>query len=217
MGCAPSIHVSQSGVVYCRGSDEPSSPQQSAAVSQGAAALHGLFVKTEAADSIPAVLAYRSRQPPPPCAGPRHKERGPARARVPHCCGIEPETQTSSAGRQVNRGAGGTAPRGRAPPGRGGGARRGCAPRGRRLGPSASASGQVRPQPAAQHHPSSLAGRRGGCAGFAFYFFLYICCRLFCNFPECFLGIMLCSAVLKLVLKASGVVIPAAPEGTSLL
>uniref|UniRef100_A0A8C3BRY3 Phosphodiesterase n=1 Tax=Cairina moschata TaxID=8855 RepID=A0A8C3BRY3_CAIMO len=100
MGCAPSIHVSQSGVVYCRGSDEPSSPQQSAAVSQGAAALHGLFVKTEAADSIPAVLAYRSRQPPPPCAGPRHKERGPARARVPHCCGIEPETQTSSAGRQ---------------------------------------------------------------------------------------------------------------------
>ncbi|XP_071887002.1 high affinity cAMP-specific and IBMX-insensitive 3',5'-cyclic phosphodiesterase 8B isoform X2 [Anas platyrhynchos] len=94
MGCAPSIHVSQSGVVYCRGSDEPSSPQQSAA------ALHGLFVKTEAADSIPAVLAYRSRQPPPSCAGPRRKERGPARARAPRCCGTEAETQTSSAGRQ---------------------------------------------------------------------------------------------------------------------
>lgn len=110
MGCAPSIHVSQSGVVYCRGSDEPSSPQQSAA------ALHGLFVKTEAADSIPAVLAYRSRQPPPSCAGPRRKERGPARARAPRCCGTEAETQTSSAGRQVNRGAGRAAPRGRAPP-----------------------------------------------------------------------------------------------------
>ncbi|NWZ32184.1 PDE8B phosphodiesterase, partial [Asarcornis scutulata] len=96
MGCAPSIHVSQSGVVYCRDSDEPSSPQQSAA------ALHGLFVKTEAADSIPAVLAYRSRQPPPPCAGPRRKERGPARARAPRCCGIEAETQTSSAGRQAS-------------------------------------------------------------------------------------------------------------------
>ncbi|XP_035165524.1 high affinity cAMP-specific and IBMX-insensitive 3',5'-cyclic phosphodiesterase 8B isoform X6 [Oxyura jamaicensis] len=103
MGCAPSIHVSQSGVVYCRDSDESSSPHQSAAVSQGAAALHGLFVKTEAADSIPAVLAYRSRQPPP-CAGPRRKERGqpgaPARARAPRCCGIEAETQTSSTGRQ---------------------------------------------------------------------------------------------------------------------
>uniref|UniRef100_A0A8B9E7W8 Phosphodiesterase n=2 Tax=Anser TaxID=8842 RepID=A0A8B9E7W8_ANSCY len=105
MGCAPSIHVSQSGVVYCRDSDESSSPHQTAAVSQGAAALHGLFVKTEAADSIPAVLAYRSRQPPP-CAGPRRKERGqpgaPARTRAPRCCGTEAETQSSSTGRQVN-------------------------------------------------------------------------------------------------------------------
>nr|XP_047908021.1 high affinity cAMP-specific and IBMX-insensitive 3',5'-cyclic phosphodiesterase 8B isoform X2 [Anser cygnoides] len=103
MGCAPSIHVSQSGVVYCRDSDESSSPHQTAAVSQGAAALHGLFVKTEAADSIPAVLAYRSRQPPP-CAGPRRKERGqpgaPARTRAPRCCGTEAETQSSSTGRQ---------------------------------------------------------------------------------------------------------------------
>ncbi|CAI5787427.1 affinity cAMP-specific and IBMX-insensitive 3 3' [Podarcis lilfordi] len=102
MGCAPSIHVSQSGVIYCRDSDESNSPHQTTTISQGTAAtLHGLFVKTDAADSIPSVLAYQSRQPPPPpppnC--PAHRRRKPAgregRSGVHHCCGVEAETQTS--------------------------------------------------------------------------------------------------------------------------
>ncbi|XP_050768489.1 high affinity cAMP-specific and IBMX-insensitive 3',5'-cyclic phosphodiesterase 8B isoform X8 [Gymnogyps californianus] len=102
MGCAPSIHVSQSGVIYCRDSDESNSPHQTTTISQGTATLHGLFIKTDAADSIPSVLAYQSRQPPPPpSAGPRRKERrepgASARARAPRCCGVEAETQTSNA------------------------------------------------------------------------------------------------------------------------
>ncbi|OXB80899.1 UNVERIFIED_CONTAM: hypothetical protein H355_016916 [Colinus virginianus] len=95
MGCAPSIHVSQSGVIYCRDSDESNSPHQTTTISQGAATLHGLFVKSDAADSIPAVLAYQSRQPPP-CSGPRRRE-----PRAPRCCGIEAETQTSSGSLKV--------------------------------------------------------------------------------------------------------------------
>ncbi|NXJ82147.1 PDE8B phosphodiesterase, partial [Trogon melanurus] len=103
MGCAPSIHVSQSGVIYCRDSDESNSPHQTTTISQGTATLHGLFIKTDAADSIPTVLAYQSRQQqPPPSAGPRRKERrepgASARARGTRCCGVEAETQTSSAG-----------------------------------------------------------------------------------------------------------------------
>ncbi|XP_075383594.1 high affinity cAMP-specific and IBMX-insensitive 3',5'-cyclic phosphodiesterase 8B isoform X5 [Mycteria americana] len=101
MGCAPSIHVSQSGVIYCRDSDESNSPHQTTTISQGAATLHGLFIKTDAADSIPSVLAYQSRQQPPPSAGPRRKERrepgASARGRAPRCCGVEAETQTSTA------------------------------------------------------------------------------------------------------------------------
>ncbi|XP_053263703.1 high affinity cAMP-specific and IBMX-insensitive 3',5'-cyclic phosphodiesterase 8B [Podarcis raffonei] len=102
MGCAPSIHVSQSGVIYCRDSDESNSPHQTTTISQGTAAtLHGLFVKTDAADSIPSVLAYQSRQqpPPPPPNCPAHRRRKPAgregRSGVHHCCGVEAETQTS--------------------------------------------------------------------------------------------------------------------------
>ncbi|GAB0203911.1 high affinity cAMP-specific and IBMX-insensitive 3',5'-cyclic phosphodiesterase 8B [Grus japonensis] len=106
MGCAPSIHVSQSGVIYCRDSDESNSPNQTTTISQGTATLHGLFIKTDAADSIPSVLAYQSRQQPPPSAGPRRKERrepgSSARARTPRCCGIEAETQTSNASVKVN-------------------------------------------------------------------------------------------------------------------
>ncbi|XP_061476191.1 high affinity cAMP-specific and IBMX-insensitive 3',5'-cyclic phosphodiesterase 8B isoform X2 [Rhineura floridana] len=99
MGCAPSIHVSQSGVIYCRDSDESNSPHQTTTISQGTAAtLHGLFIKTDAADSIPSVLAYQSRQPPPPNC-PAHPRREPAgregRIGVHHCCGVEAETQTS--------------------------------------------------------------------------------------------------------------------------
>nr|XP_056703915.1 high affinity cAMP-specific and IBMX-insensitive 3',5'-cyclic phosphodiesterase 8B [Euleptes europaea] len=102
MGCAPSIHVSQSGVIYCRDSDESTSPRQTAAaLSQGAAAtVHGLFVKTDAADAIPAVLAYQSRQPQPAC--PARQQRREAAGRRGgsggrHCCGVEAETQTSQA------------------------------------------------------------------------------------------------------------------------
>ncbi|XP_027565721.1 high affinity cAMP-specific and IBMX-insensitive 3',5'-cyclic phosphodiesterase 8B isoform X2 [Pipra filicauda] len=100
MGCAPSIHVSHSGVIYCRDSEESNSPHQTTTISQGTATLHGLFVKTDAADSIPSVLAYQSRQPPP-SAAPRRKERresggASARSRTPHCCSVEAETQTSS-------------------------------------------------------------------------------------------------------------------------
>ncbi|XP_075788429.1 high affinity cAMP-specific and IBMX-insensitive 3',5'-cyclic phosphodiesterase 8B isoform X1 [Pelodiscus sinensis] len=99
MGCAPSIHVSQSGVIYCRDSDESTSPHQTAALSQGPAAPpHSLFVKTDAADSIPSVLAYQSRQPPP-CPGPRRQERrepaAASRAGARRCCSAEAETQTS--------------------------------------------------------------------------------------------------------------------------
>uniref|UniRef100_A0A8D0HLJ7 Phosphodiesterase n=1 Tax=Sphenodon punctatus TaxID=8508 RepID=A0A8D0HLJ7_SPHPU len=106
MGCAPSIHVSQSGVIYCRDSDESNSPHQTTTISQGTAAtLHGLFIKTDAADSIPSVLAYQSRQQQQQCPGPRRKDRrepaatataaAPRRAGAHHCCGIEAETQTS--------------------------------------------------------------------------------------------------------------------------
>ncbi|KAG9488135.1 hypothetical protein GDO78_007760 [Eleutherodactylus coqui] len=91
MGCAPSIHVSQSGVIYCRDSDESNSPHQTTTISQGTAAtLHGLFIKTDAADTIPSVIAYQSRYPPAAHTGSRkeRKELGP------HSC-IEAETQTS--------------------------------------------------------------------------------------------------------------------------
>ncbi|XP_037340792.2 high affinity cAMP-specific and IBMX-insensitive 3',5'-cyclic phosphodiesterase 8B isoform X2 [Pungitius pungitius] len=89
MGCAPSIHVSQSGVIYCRDSDESNSPHQTTTISQGttAATLHGLFVKTDAAESIPAVLAFQSRHARN--SEPR-RDRGEG-GRV----GIEAETQTS--------------------------------------------------------------------------------------------------------------------------
>nr|DBA23493.1 TPA: hypothetical protein GDO54_014404 [Pyxicephalus adspersus] len=91
MGCAPSIHVSQSGVIYCRDSDESNSPHQTTTISQGTAAtLHGLFIKTDAADSIPSVLAYQSRYPPAARAGSRKERREPGQ----HSC-IEAETQTS--------------------------------------------------------------------------------------------------------------------------
>ncbi|XP_077203456.1 high affinity cAMP-specific and IBMX-insensitive 3',5'-cyclic phosphodiesterase 8B isoform X2 [Paroedura picta] len=99
MGCAPSIHVSQSGVIYCRDSDESNSPHQTTTISQGTAAtLHGLFIKTDAADTIPSVLAYQSRQPLPTCPAPQRREPGAGRegrSGGRHCCGVEAETQTS--------------------------------------------------------------------------------------------------------------------------
>ncbi|XP_053303948.1 high affinity cAMP-specific and IBMX-insensitive 3',5'-cyclic phosphodiesterase 8B [Spea bombifrons] len=91
MGCAPSIHVSQSGVIYCRDSDESNSPHQTTTISQGTAAtLHGLFIKTDAADSIPSVLTYQSRYPAAPRTGSRKERRDPGQ----QSC-IEAETQTS--------------------------------------------------------------------------------------------------------------------------
>nr|XP_017825337.2 high affinity cAMP-specific and IBMX-insensitive 3',5'-cyclic phosphodiesterase 8B isoform X4 [Callithrix jacchus] len=108
MGCAPSIHVSQSGVIYCRDSDESNSPHQTTSVSQGPAApLPGLFVQTDAADAIPP-----SRASGPPSAARVRRARAelgsgssagsaaPAattsRGRRRHCCSsAEAETQTS--------------------------------------------------------------------------------------------------------------------------
>uniref|UniRef100_A0A665TAT6 Phosphodiesterase n=1 Tax=Echeneis naucrates TaxID=173247 RepID=A0A665TAT6_ECHNA len=89
MGCAPSIHVSQSGVIYCRDSDESNSPHQTTTISQGTAAtLHGLFIKTDAAESIPSVITYQSR----------HSRNNSYRDRKENSGGqirIEAETQTS--------------------------------------------------------------------------------------------------------------------------
>ncbi|XP_069887323.1 high affinity cAMP-specific and IBMX-insensitive 3',5'-cyclic phosphodiesterase 8B isoform X5 [Dipodomys merriami] len=110
MGCAPSIHVSQSGVIYCRDSDESNSPRQSSRASPGPAVpLHGLLVQTDAADAVPPSRAASS--------GPRGAVRvrkaraelgsgsssgsaAPAattcRGRRRHCCSsAEAETQTS--------------------------------------------------------------------------------------------------------------------------
>lgn len=119
MGCAPSIHVSQSGVIYCRDSEESNSPRQTTSVSQGPAApLHGLFVQTDAADAIPPSCASG-----PPGATRVRRARGelgsgssggsaaPAvttcRGRRRHCCSsAEAETQTSYTSVKVNAGAG---------------------------------------------------------------------------------------------------------------
>ncbi|XP_034152637.1 high affinity cAMP-specific and IBMX-insensitive 3',5'-cyclic phosphodiesterase 8B isoform X2 [Esox lucius] len=89
MGCAPSIHVSQSGVIYCRDSDESNSPHQTTTISQGTATtLHGLFIKTDAADTIPSVITYQSRH----SRNNSHRERRENSGG--HIC-IEAETQTS--------------------------------------------------------------------------------------------------------------------------
>uniref|UniRef100_A0A8D2AR73 Phosphodiesterase n=1 Tax=Sciurus vulgaris TaxID=55149 RepID=A0A8D2AR73_SCIVU len=108
MGCAPSIHVSQSGVIYCRDSDESNSPRQTTSVSQGPAApLHGLFVQTDAADAIPpsrasgplgAVRVRRARAElgSGSSAGSATPAATTCRGRRRHCCSsTEAETQTS--------------------------------------------------------------------------------------------------------------------------
>lgn len=115
MGCAPSIHVSQSGVIYCRDSDESNSPRQTSSLSQGPTApLHGLFVQTDAADAMPpsraagppgAVRVRRSRAELG--SGSSTGSSGPAvttcRGRRRHCCSsAEAETQTSYTSVKVN-------------------------------------------------------------------------------------------------------------------
>ncbi|XP_078473428.1 high affinity cAMP-specific and IBMX-insensitive 3',5'-cyclic phosphodiesterase 8B-like [Lampetra planeri] len=99
MGCAPSIHVSQSGVIYCRDSDDSTSPRQTASVSGGVPAgsgggPHGLLLKTDAALSLAVqaegagtVLACRSRA----LASTRRPRREPCA--LNHS--TEAETQTS--------------------------------------------------------------------------------------------------------------------------
>ncbi|XP_051533150.1 high affinity cAMP-specific and IBMX-insensitive 3',5'-cyclic phosphodiesterase 8B-like isoform X1 [Myxocyprinus asiaticus] len=96
MGCAPSIHVSQSGVIYCRDSDESNSPHQTTTISQGTATtLHGLFIKTDAADTIPSVIAYQSRHTRTNSQRERKENSGG------HIC-IEAETQTSKTSVKVS-------------------------------------------------------------------------------------------------------------------
>ncbi|KAF6721736.1 High affinity cAMP-specific and IBMX-insensitive 3',5'-cyclic phosphodiesterase 8B [Oryzias melastigma] len=96
MGCAPSIHVSQSGVIYCRDSDESNSPHQTTTISQGTAtALHGLFIKTDAADTIPSVITYQSRHARNNSSRER-KDNSGAHVR------IEAETQTSNSSVKVS-------------------------------------------------------------------------------------------------------------------
>lgn len=91
MGCAPSIHVSQSGVIYCRDSDESNSPHQTTTISQGTATtLHGLFIKTDAAETIPSVIAYQSRHTRTNSQRELRRENSGG-----HMC-TEAETQTSS-------------------------------------------------------------------------------------------------------------------------
>uniref|UniRef100_A0A8C5A646 Phosphodiesterase n=1 Tax=Gadus morhua TaxID=8049 RepID=A0A8C5A646_GADMO len=98
MGCAPSIHVSQSGVIYCRDSDESNSPHQTTTISQGTAAtLHGLFIKTDAADSINPVITYQSRH----SRNNSHRDRGNERSGGGHVR-IEAETQTSRSSVKVS-------------------------------------------------------------------------------------------------------------------
>ncbi|XP_063114454.1 high affinity cAMP-specific and IBMX-insensitive 3',5'-cyclic phosphodiesterase 8B isoform X8 [Cavia porcellus] len=110
MGCAPSIHVSQSGVIYCRDSDESNSPRQTSGVSQGPAApLHGLFVQTDAADAVPAgralgppgavrVRRARAELGSGSSAGSAAPAGTTCRGRRSHCCAsAEAETQTSYA------------------------------------------------------------------------------------------------------------------------
>lgn len=119
MGCAPSIHVSQSGVIYCRDSDESNSPRQTTSVSQGPTArLHGLFVQTDAADAVP-----QSRASGPPGAVRIRRARAElgsgssadsaapttttCRGRRRHCCSsAEAETQTSYSSVKVKAGRG---------------------------------------------------------------------------------------------------------------
>lgn len=121
MGCTPSIHVSQSGVIYCRDSDESNSPRQTSSLSQGPTApLHGLFVQTDAADAMPpshaagppgAVRVRRSRAELG--SGSSTGSSGPAvttcRGRRRHCCSsAEAETQTSYTSVKVNASCWGT-------------------------------------------------------------------------------------------------------------
>ncbi|XP_037608615.1 high affinity cAMP-specific and IBMX-insensitive 3',5'-cyclic phosphodiesterase 8B isoform X1 [Sebastes umbrosus] len=97
MGCAPSIHVSQSGVIYCRDSDESNSPHQTTTISQGTAAtLHGLFIKTDAAETIPSsvINTYQNQNQNQS----RHSRNNSCRERKENSSNsvrIEAETQTS--------------------------------------------------------------------------------------------------------------------------
>ncbi|XP_060931419.1 high affinity cAMP-specific and IBMX-insensitive 3',5'-cyclic phosphodiesterase 8B isoform X1 [Limanda limanda] len=97
MGCAPSIHVSQSGVIYCRDSDESNSPHQTTTISQGTT-LHGLFVKTDAAESIPppSVASYQNRHSRSSSCREHRENSGGGHVH------IEAETQTSRPGVKVS-------------------------------------------------------------------------------------------------------------------
>ncbi|XP_066237807.1 high affinity cAMP-specific and IBMX-insensitive 3',5'-cyclic phosphodiesterase 8B isoform X2 [Saccopteryx leptura] len=106
MGCAPSIHVSQSGVIYCRDSDESHSPRHTTSVSQGLATpLPGLFAQTDAADAMPPsreapsasrVHRARAKRGSGSSTGSTAPVATTCRGRRRHCCSSsEAETQTN--------------------------------------------------------------------------------------------------------------------------
>ncbi|XP_056146450.1 high affinity cAMP-specific and IBMX-insensitive 3',5'-cyclic phosphodiesterase 8B [Lampris incognitus] len=89
MGCAPSIHVSQSGVIYCRDSEESSSRHQTAAAASRG--VRGLFLKTDASDAVSSsVVTRQCRQSP-------NNSHPDPRGNAGHVC-TKAETRTSHAG-----------------------------------------------------------------------------------------------------------------------
>lgn len=94
MGCAPSIHVSQSGVLYCRDSDSSGSPRQAPDAVSRRRAL--------GPPGAARVQKARAELGSGSSAGSAAHATTTCRGRRRRCCGgVEAETQTSRAGVQV--------------------------------------------------------------------------------------------------------------------
>ncbi|XP_040841876.1 high affinity cAMP-specific and IBMX-insensitive 3',5'-cyclic phosphodiesterase 8B isoform X2 [Ochotona curzoniae] len=94
MGCAPSIHVSQSGVLYCRDSDASGSPRQAPDAVSRRRAL--------GPPGAARVQKARAELGSGSSAGSAAHATTTCRGRRRRCCGgVEAETQTSRAGVQV--------------------------------------------------------------------------------------------------------------------
>ncbi|XP_040841880.1 high affinity cAMP-specific and IBMX-insensitive 3',5'-cyclic phosphodiesterase 8B isoform X6 [Ochotona curzoniae] len=95
MGCAPSIHVSQSGVLYCRDSDASGSPRQAPDAVSRRRAL--------GPPGAARVQKARAELGSGSSAGSAAHATTTCRGRRRRCCGgVEAETQTSRAGVQVS-------------------------------------------------------------------------------------------------------------------